>query len=185
MGAPLDAPETDYHNAPVTTAQLPDLWTLETEALSPRYRWLNMLIVAGIGCGLLALLSIVRYQTLLSLPANLLATYPFVATAVAVGTVWALTYHFLADPCIRFALREQDLVLHKGLIFKSIGCQPVLRIQHIELKRGPLERLAGLARLQVFSAGGAVHTFEIPGLPVVQAQKLRQFILSHKELNAK
>ena len=60
--------------------------------------------------------------------------------------------------------------------------QPITRIQHIELKRGPIERKVGLARLQVFSAGGEMHTFEIPGLPLETAQQLRQFILQHKDM---
>jgi membrane protein YdbS with pleckstrin-like domain len=60
--------------------------------------------------------------------------------------------------------------------------QPLSRIQHIELKRGPLERSAGLATSHVYSAGGGAHTFEIPGLPVEQAQGLRQFILQHQDL---
>ena len=58
-----------------------------------------------------------------------------------------------------------------------------MRIQHIEIERGPLERSAGLATLQVFSAGGAHHTFEIPGLTYEKAIELRQFILNHKDVS--
>jgi hypothetical protein len=36
--------------------------------------------------------------------------------------------------------------------------------------------------LQVFSAGGDMHTFQIPGLPVETAQQLRHFILQHKDI---
>ena len=178
-------PPSSFSNAPVAPDSLPDIWSLETSAVSPRYRLLNLVTVAGIFAGLLAIITVLRFQPWFELSAELQAAYPRVALVVAaVGLVW-FVYHFFADLCVRYALREQDLVLHKGLIFKSISCQPIFRIQHIELKRGPLERMAGLARLQVYSAGGAGHTFEIPGLPVTRAQQLRQFILSHKELDAK
>lgn len=83
-----------------------------------------------------------------------------------------------------FALREQDLSYASGLIFKKVVTQPILRIQHIELKRGPVARKIGLASLQVFSAGGSLHTFEIPGLPLKTAEAIRHFILQHKDINA-
>jgi membrane protein YdbS with pleckstrin-like domain len=89
-------------------------------------------------------------------------------------------YCKLADPLKTYALREHDLSYSAGLIFKKTITQPILRIQHIELKRGPIERKVGLATLQVFSAGGALDTFEIPGLPLNEAQKLREFILRYK-----
>ena len=91
--------------------------------------------------------------------------------------------HFFADPLIKYALREQDLSLQSGLVFRSLSCQPILRVQHVELKRGPIDRKVGLAKLQVFSAGGALHTFEIPGLPIEDAESIRQFIISHKDAN--
>jgi membrane protein YdbS with pleckstrin-like domain len=87
-----------------------------------------------------------------------------------------------ADQRVAYALREHDVGFRWGLLFRHTVIQPLSRIQHIELKRGPIERSAGLATLQVFSAGGGAHTFEIPGLPVEQAQGLRQFILQHQDL---
>ncbi|MDU0354869.1 PH domain-containing protein [Paraglaciecola aquimarina] len=89
---------------------------------------------------------------------------------------------FQADKQKYYALRELDVHFSSGLFFKKMVSQPISRIQHIELKRGPIERKAGLASLQVFSAGGAMHTFEIPGLPFANAQQLRQIILKHKSV---
>jgi len=70
-----------------------------------------------------------------------------------------------------------------GLIFKKTVTQPILRIQHIELKQGPIDRKLKLANIQAFSAGGATHTFEIPGLEIKKAEALRQFVLDHKDMN--
>ncbi len=179
------ADDPSFSNAPVATESLPDIWSLETSPVSPRYRWLNLATVAGVFVLLLTLISIFRFQPWIAVPADMQAAYPRICLGLSVIAIVWFGYHVFADLCVRYALREQDIVLHKGLIFKSISCQPILRVQHIELKRGPLERLAGLARLQVYSAGGAGHTFEIPGLPVTRAQQLRQFILNHKELDAK
>ena len=174
-----------FSNTVVSADQLPSLDTLVYEPLSPRYRTLNLAIAAAIFITLLVVVNFIRFQPFVTLPEGLLFAWPVVTTGLL--ALWGLlsVYHWLADPLLQFSLREQDLSVHKGLIFRSITCQPVLRIQHIELKRGPLERLAGLATLQVFSAGGAGHTFEIPGLPVAQAQKIRQFILDHKDVGAR
>jgi membrane protein YdbS with pleckstrin-like domain len=70
-------------------------------------------------------------------------------------------------------------------VFRGLSCQPILRVQHVEVKRGPFDRWAGLAKLQVFSAGGEMHTFEIPGLPLERAQRIRQYILDHKDVSAR
>jgi membrane protein YdbS with pleckstrin-like domain len=94
-----------------------------------------------------------------------------------------MTYTILSDKRKFYSLREQDLSYRSGLIFRKTVSQPMLRIQHVELKRGPIDRKVGLAKLQVFSAGGALHTFEIPGLPLETAENIRQFILDHKDVN--
>lgn len=176
---------TTYTNQPVALAALPDIRELETVPISPRYRILNLLTWAAIMLGLCVLLSALRFQPWFPPPEPFILAYPVaIGIIISVGLM-NLVYHWLADPLIRYAVREQDLVLQRGLFFRVLVCQPILRVQHIELKRGPLERLAGLARLQVFSAGGSAHTFEVPGLTPRRAAQLRQFILDHKELDAR
>lgn len=96
--------------------------------------------------------------------------------------IWSVIYHYFADPKKKYAIREHDIHFQTGWIFQKRTSQPIMRIQHIEIERGPIERKAGLATLQVFSAGGANHTFEIPGLVHEKAIELRQFILDHKDV---
>ncbi len=175
----------DFSNEPVSPYQLPDARDVETNPISTRYRIMNLATVIVIFSLLCIAFSIAHFQPWLLIPEPLHRMYPFAVSIAAVIGVWSFAYHWFADPLIRFAIRQQDLILQKGLIFRHITCQPILRIQHIELKRGPLDRIAGLAKLQVFSAGGSAHTFEIPGLPVDQASQLRQFILDHKDLDAR
>jgi len=54
---------------------------------------------------------------------------------------------------------------------------PVRRMQHVDLSRGPIERLFGLATLVVFTAGNEGSAFRVPGLPVHVAQELRDRIV--------
>ena len=175
----------NFSNHQIASETLPDIGELAFEPVSPAYRKLNLSILTIIVVVVLLAISVVRFQPFATLPDDLIFAYPFIAGGVVLLGSLIFTYIWHADKRIMYAIREQDLSLRKGLIFRSMTCQPILRVQHIELKRGPLDRAAGLAKLQVFSAGGAGHTFEVPGLPVAKAQKLRQYILDHKDVGAR
>ncbi|WJG08029.1 PH domain-containing protein [Aliiglaciecola sp. LCG003] len=172
----------EFSNLAISSADLPDPIELPFEALDSRY------IIAVIGSILIAALmfitvmSISRFQTIFTLHESMLQLYKPGLLVVGLVTLAVCTYQFIAIPCKKYYLREHDLHFTYGVFFKNIISQPILRIQHIEIKRGPIERLFGLAAIQVFSAGGSMHTFEIPGLSFKQAQRLRQYILQHKDI---
>lgn len=183
-GIPSSA-TTAFSNDQLDPEGVPALAALVLTDVSPRYRIVNVSLALCITTLLMAIVCTLRFQSFFVLPEPLRLAFPFVLTGiVTLGVLW-IAYHILADVRVKYSVREQDLNLQSGLIFQTLACQPILRVQHVEIKRGPLARLAGLASLQVFSAGGALHTFEIPGLPVESAQQLRQFVLDHKALSAK
>lgn len=174
-----------FSNQAVSADALPSVTTLDFQALSPAYRKLNLSVAALVSLVVIGAVVALGLQSLFPLAAELRQLYPYIVAGLMVLALAWLGYHLLADKRIGYALREQDVSLKRGLIFRKIVCQPILRVQHVQVKRGPLERLAGLATLQVFSAGGAMHTFEVPGLSFDRAQQLRQFILDHKDLSAR
>ncbi|BCE03839.1 PH domain-containing protein [Marinicellulosiphila megalodicopiae] len=92
--------------------------------------------------------------------------------------IWNIAY----VKTLKYALRQHDISLYSGVLFKRIVIQPYTRLQHIEIKRGPLERHKGLASLVLFSAGGSMHALEIKGLLENDAETIKQFILKHKDL---
>ncbi|AUC89351.1 hypothetical protein CW735_15105 [Alteromonas sp. MB-3u-76] len=174
-----------FSNEPLSQDDLPALEALPLTPVSKKYRLINLGVSATITLLILSVITTGRYQTFFSIPDELKRIFPYVFAVVAIlGVLW-FTYHFFADKKIKFAVREQDISKQSGLVFRQLSCQPILRVQHVELKRGPLARWAGLASLQVFSAGGEMHTFEIPGLEVDDANRIRQFILDHKDVSAR
>ncbi len=172
---------SDFSNAQVNPAQLTPLASLQLQPIARRFRLLRQGVNLLFFSVLSLLLLILWLQPWRELPANtqLLLSYG-VWLAPLLGLLRAL-YCWHADKHKHFALREHDISYSSGIFFRKMVTQPVVRVQHIELKQGALERKTMLARLQLFSAGGALHTFEIPGLLLEQAQQIRQFVLQHKD----
>ncbi|MDC8832537.1 PH domain-containing protein [Alteromonas gilva] len=169
-------------NLPLQSSELPSLASLPAEPISPRYRILNLGLCVFFTLLITVILVGVRLQPWYDLPVEGEFGVSVAAFGVFILGSLSFGYHFFADRLIFYTIREQDIILYKGLFFKKVICQPVLRIQHIDIQRGPFERYFGLATLKVYSAGGSDHTLAIPGLPKDVAERLRQFVLDHSDL---
>jgi membrane protein YdbS with pleckstrin-like domain len=174
--------ESHFTNPTAPIDQLPSILTLDTQSLSEKYAPLNRLINLGFTLLVCVIGMAFYFQPFVNLPKGLLNSIPFIIWTFAILGFLNTWYVHASDKIKYYALRELDLHYLNGLFFRKVVSQPISRIQHIELKRGPIERKAGLATLQVFSAGGDMHTFQIPGLPIDTAQQIRQFILQHKDV---
>ncbi|WP_426962106.1 PH domain-containing protein [Haloparvum alkalitolerans] len=74
----------------------------------------------------------------------------------------------------RFELREDAIYLERGVFTRVRTVVPFVRIQHVDSRRGPLERVVGLASCVVYSAGSRGADVRIPGLPPDGADDLRE-----------
>jgi len=77
----------------------------------------------------------------------------------------------------RYGFLGDLLLMRYGILFVEERAVPVRRMQHVDLTRGPIERLFGLATLVVFTAGNEGSAFRVPGLRVGRAQELRNRII--------
>jgi membrane protein YdbS with pleckstrin-like domain len=175
--------DANFSNTSVPSIDLPQLEQLNFETLSPRYAQSNRYIDIFTTAFLMSILFIVQLQSLIPISAEVNDILIYIIWAIASVGLLSTVYTIISDKRKFYSLREQDLNYTSGVIFCKTVSQPMLRIQHVELKRGPIDRKIGLAKLQVFSAGGSMHTFEIPGLPLDTAESIRQFILDHKDVN--
>ncbi len=101
---------------------------------------------------------------------------------VLLGACLGILLLGLATPPLAFARWRYgflgDLLLMRyGILFVEERAVPVRRMQHVDLVRGPIERLFGLATLVVFTAGNEGSAFRVPGLRVARAQELRDRIV--------
>lgn len=76
-----------------------------------------------------------------------------------------------------YSLRERDLLYRSGVIWRRVTAVPFNRIQHVETRRGPVERFYRLSSVQVFTAGAGKADITVPGLPADEAERLHAHLL--------
>ncbi len=141
----------------------PQLWSLHPRAV-PLWR----LKALFRGTVLTAAVLLVEWSLDLPLPFGL-ATIVLAVLVVANAIVTPpLRYR-----AWRFALREDDLLLRYGVLFRTSAIVPHVRIQHVDTHHGPLDRALGLADLLVYTAGSRGAIMTIPALARDDAESLR------------
>lgn len=70
----------------------------------------------------------------------------------------------------RYDVTPTDVDLYRGVFVKRHTLVPLVRVQHVQTKQGPILRAHGLASVTVSTAG---ESFEIPGLAEDEAERLR------------
>jgi len=88
-------------------------------------------------------------------------------------TVLAIFWPALEYDAFRYSVREDDLLVVSGVLFKRWSSIPMNRIQHVDTRQGPIERMLGLSRLLVFTAAGMSADGSIPGLATPIAESMR------------
>jgi len=77
----------------------------------------------------------------------------------------------------RYAIRPHDVLLHYGVVWRMRRCIPRLRIQHVDIESGPIDRAFGMVKLTLYTAGTNAAVGTIPGLLPQDAEALRETLL--------
>ena len=93
---------------------------------------------------------------------------PVVILAVDVGAVPELRWRRW-----RYEVRDEEIDLRHGTVRITRTLVPMLRVQHVDTTRGPLEQLLGLSTVVVHTAAGSTT---IPALEEGDAASLRDRI---------
>jgi len=96
---------------------------------------------------------------------------------LALIAVLHFIYNYFAFTRKGYAIRARDIIFKKGVFWKSTTSVPFSRIQHCEVKEGPIDRLFDLASLHLYTAGGSSSDLKIPGLKPEKANAIKQFVL--------
>lgn len=103
-------------------------------------------------------------------PAWLAWSVPAVVLVIAVISAIMVPFRVRSR---RYALRDDDIAVARGVIFHRLEVIPYGRIQYVDVKEGPLLRGFGLCELQVHTASPDAHP-EIKGLTARDGAVLRE-----------
>jgi hypothetical protein len=83
-----------------------------------------------------------------------------------------------------WALLPNELHVARGVWTQIHTVVPLSRVQHIDVAQGPIERVFGVARLVLHTAGTANSVVVLPGLIRATAEELRDTIRAHVRAEA-
>lgn len=94
--------------------------------------------------------------------------------AIVVVALGAAVIAYRRHRVIRWRLDAQGFALMQGRLWRSETHVPISRVQHLDVRRGPLDRAARLATLVVHTAGTRLSAVSVSGLDQRDAERLRE-----------
>jgi membrane protein YdbS with pleckstrin-like domain len=76
-----------------------------------------------------------------------------------------------------WALRSDDVVASFGVLWRVSRSIPRVRVQHVDVSSGPIDRALGLVHVSLHVAGAMGPVLTIPGLAPAEAEGLQQALL--------
>jgi membrane protein YdbS with pleckstrin-like domain len=76
----------------------------------------------------------------------------------------------------RYEVREDALYLDRGVVTEVRTVVPYVRVQHVDVSRGPFERAFGLSSVVVYTAGSRGADVSVPGLGPDDADDLQAWL---------
>ena len=129
------------------------------------------------GCGPLALLAVLAAVLAVVLDVGWL----WVAAAVLLaGAGWAWVLIGRQVRAWGYAEREDDLLVRHGVMWRTVVVVPYGRMQFVDVYAGVVDRMFGLAKVQLHTASARSDAY-IPGLGPTEAARLRDRLASRGE----
>ncbi|PZX92732.1 PH domain-containing protein [Flavobacterium aquariorum] len=162
----------DFMNETIDTTQLPKFEDVVFSILHPNYWKVTLIslavffLVLAIGVGLVFYFN----EDL----------YPFIYQLSIVFAVLLLLVFYFSWISFKkkgFAFRTHDVLFRHGIIATNTLVIPYNRVQHVALHEGFVSRFFGLAKIQIFTAGGNSSDIEIPGIAKEEAENIKQLLM--------
>lgn len=162
----------NFTNNTIDINQLPRFETVEFQKLQPSY-WKVVMINLSITFVVLA----IAVGVLFYLVEEIVNEIVYIWIALAVVALLSFLFARIAFIKKGFAFREHDVLFRNGIIATNTIIIPYNRVQHVALHEGVLSRYFGLAKVEIFTAGGSSSDIEIPGIEKEQAEKIKQLVM--------
>jgi membrane protein YdbS with pleckstrin-like domain len=140
--------------------------------VSPRLATGRRLAVAVPAAALVVVVGVVA-----ALTSTWVLAAALVPVAVAAWAWWVIGRQVRA---LGYAERDEDLLVRRGVMFRSLVVVPYGRMQFVDVEAGPLARKLGYAAVQLHTASPATDA-SIPGLVPDEAARLRDRLAQRGE----
>ena len=170
-----------FQNLSVNLTDLPEVKQSEFHGIEKKY-----LRVSLISTSILFIILLIAAGLIVGLSEefdNGLFEFGVSMGPIIIFWVVSLSYTIKAFPRKKYSLREKDIIYSKGLLWQTRTSIPFNRIQHAEVKQGPIERIFGLHSLKVYTAGGDSSDLVVPGLSEENAGRIKEFIMGKTALD--
>jgi uncharacterized protein len=135
-----------------------------------RIGWAMFMVPLTIGAAALDLLVLIPETPVGGWLTGIMATLMLLAIFVTAGRQHAR---------MAYALGADYLRVVRGFLFHTDTVVPFVRVQHIDVGQGPIERMFGLASVVVHTAGTHNSVVTLGGLKRGDAEAMRETIRQH------
>ncbi len=164
-----------FENQQIPTSKLPTVEAVEFQLLPPRalrLRIIGWAIIEGV-----LLLPLIVF-TVFELWGGLLG--------IAIWALQATYFYWLTNKRFyreAYAVREKDIIHTRGHWRRIQLTIPYDRVQHVEIKQGPIARAFKLGSISVYTAGTVGGHLNISDIEFAEAERIKQFIAQKAEAN--
>lgn len=164
----------NFTNETIDTNQLPKFEEVTFTKLDPKYIWV-VLINLAFFIGLLILVPILFSMFKPEIFSE--RVWLIIGAVIPVFSILLVVFSFIGFQRKGFAFREHDVLYKYGVLATKTIIIPYNRVQHVALHEGFVSRYLGLAKIEIFTAGGSSSDIEIPGIEKEQAENIKQLLM--------
>jgi membrane protein YdbS with pleckstrin-like domain len=128
-------------------------------------------------CGPLLLLAVAVIVLGVLVETNWVTAVAVVPLAVAAWAWWMVGRQVRGWG---YAERADDLLVRRGVAWRTVVVVPYGRMQYVDVYAGPVDRIFGLAKVQLHTASARSDAY-IPGIAPQEAARLRDRLASRGE----
>lgn len=161
-----------FTNETIDTAQLPRYEAVTLTPLHPNYWYVALLNLSFIFLIIGIALAVVWYNSAEFEGYGIHLIVSFLLFVVVGNGI-----NFISFKKKAYAFRNHDVIFRNGIIATNTMVIPYNRVQHVALHEGIISRYFGLAKVEIFTAGGSSSDIEIPGIAKEEAENIKQLLM--------
>ncbi|MDI5950153.1 PH domain-containing protein [Flavobacterium yafengii] len=164
----------NFTNETIDINQLPKFEEVTFTNLHPKYIrvvLINVAIIIGILILVPVLISVFKPELFSG------RVWLILGIVIPLFSILLVVFSIIGFKKKGFAFREHDVLFRHGIIATNTIVIPYNRVQHVALHEGLISRYFGLAKIEIFTAGGSSSDIEIPGIEKEKAENIKQLLM--------